>query len=230
MVCQNQSIDESDADLARDLRILVRQRLVAGDTDQQVMDYIVSRYGEFVLLKPRFSPRNALLWGTPVLSASGRRGFHRADHALPPLAGNQGAERRGTGGAGHHPAPRLTATRRKHYKSFMLRKWRRNVRLSIPLLRGCSAEPHPLKRGYEIHEYCPQFIFPHPQAPLGCCRFAGHCRRHRLRRRRHRHGPRSGRCRACRGAAGAGLRRCRRARFAGRRQRQGQGQDPAGRR
>ncbi|CAN7430188.1 cytochrome c-type biogenesis protein [Mesorhizobium sp. LjNodule214] len=67
MVCQNQSIDESDADLARDLRILVRQRLVAGDSDQQVMDYIVSRYGEFVLLKPRFSLRNALLWGTPVL-------------------------------------------------------------------------------------------------------------------------------------------------------------------
>ncbi|WFP75340.1 cytochrome c-type biogenesis protein [Mesorhizobium sp. WSM4906] len=67
MVCQNQSIDESDADLARDLRILVRQRLVAGDTDQQVMDYIVSRYGEFVLLKPRFSLRNALLWGTPAL-------------------------------------------------------------------------------------------------------------------------------------------------------------------
>ncbi|TJW42984.1 MAG: cytochrome c-type biogenesis protein CcmH, partial [Mesorhizobium sp.] len=60
MVCQNQSIDESDADLARDLRIVVRQRLVAGDTDQQVMDYIVSRYGEFVLLKPRFSLRNAL--------------------------------------------------------------------------------------------------------------------------------------------------------------------------
>ena len=67
MVCQNQSIDESDADLARDLRILVRQRLVAGDTDQQVMDYVVSRYGEFVLLKPRFELRNALLWGTPVI-------------------------------------------------------------------------------------------------------------------------------------------------------------------
>ncbi|MCV3210437.1 cytochrome c-type biogenesis protein CcmH [Mesorhizobium sp. YC-39] len=66
MVCQNQSIDESDADLARDLRILVRQRLVAGDSDQQVMDYVVSRYGEFVLLKPRFSLRNALLWGMPV--------------------------------------------------------------------------------------------------------------------------------------------------------------------
>ncbi|RWB24271.1 cytochrome c-type biogenesis protein [Mesorhizobium sp.] len=66
MVCQNQSIDDSDADLARDLRVLVRQRLVAGDSDRQVIDYIVSRYGEFVLLKPRFSLRNALLWGAPV--------------------------------------------------------------------------------------------------------------------------------------------------------------------
>lgn len=67
MVCQNQSIDESDADLARDLRLLVRERLKAGDTDDEVMDYIVSRYGEFVLLKPRFDLKNALLWGTPVL-------------------------------------------------------------------------------------------------------------------------------------------------------------------
>lgn len=67
LVCQNQSIDESDADLARDLRLLVRERLKAGDTDDEVMDYIVSRYGEFVLLKPRFDVKNALLWGTPVL-------------------------------------------------------------------------------------------------------------------------------------------------------------------
>ena len=67
MVCQNQSIDDSNADLARDLRLLVRRRLADGDTDKQVLDYIVSRYGEFVLLKPRFSLRNALLWGTPVL-------------------------------------------------------------------------------------------------------------------------------------------------------------------
>lgn len=67
MVCQNQSIDESDAELAADLRVLLRERLVAGDSDKQVMDYIVSRYGEFVLLKPRFNLRNALLWGTPVL-------------------------------------------------------------------------------------------------------------------------------------------------------------------
>lgn len=67
MVCQNQSIDESDADLARDLRILVRDRLKAGDSDGQVIDYVVSRYGEFVLLKPRFEWRNALLWGAPVL-------------------------------------------------------------------------------------------------------------------------------------------------------------------
>jgi cytochrome c-type biogenesis protein CcmH/NrfF len=67
MVCQNQSIDDSDAELARDLRILVRERLTAGDTDAEVIDYVVSRYGEFVLLKPRFNMRNALLWGTPVV-------------------------------------------------------------------------------------------------------------------------------------------------------------------
>ena len=62
MVCQNQSIDDSDADLAHDLRVLVRERLKAGDSDEQVIDYVVSRYGEFVLLKPRFNLRNALLW------------------------------------------------------------------------------------------------------------------------------------------------------------------------
>lgn len=67
LVCQNQSIDESDADLAHDLRILLRQRLVAGDTDQQVIDYLVARYGEFVLLKPRFNLRNAMLWAMPVI-------------------------------------------------------------------------------------------------------------------------------------------------------------------
>jgi len=66
MVCQNQSIDISDAELAHDLRVLVRERLVAGDTDEQVLDYVVSRYGEFVLLKPRLTLRNALLWGTPA--------------------------------------------------------------------------------------------------------------------------------------------------------------------
>jgi len=67
MVCQNQSIDDSDADLAKDLRILVRERLVAGDTDRQVIDFVVARYGEFVLLRPRFSARNALLWAAPLL-------------------------------------------------------------------------------------------------------------------------------------------------------------------
>jgi len=67
MVCQNQSIDISDADLARDLRVLVRERLTAGDSDSEILDYIVSRYGEFVLLKPQMSLRNALLWGTPLL-------------------------------------------------------------------------------------------------------------------------------------------------------------------
>ena len=66
MVCQNQSIDDSDAPLARDLRVLVRERLQAGDSDPQVIDFLVSRYGEFVLLKPRFSPHTALLWLGPA--------------------------------------------------------------------------------------------------------------------------------------------------------------------
>ncbi|TCM73247.1 cytochrome c-type biogenesis protein [Rhizobium sp. BK068] len=67
MVCQNQSIDDSNAELAKDLRLLVRERLTDGDTDEQVMNYIVSRYGEFVLLKPRFEMKTILLWGAPLL-------------------------------------------------------------------------------------------------------------------------------------------------------------------
>ena len=66
LVCQNESIDDSNADLAKDLRLLVRARLAAGDTDTEVIDYLVSRYGEFVLLKPRFSTRTLILWGAPV--------------------------------------------------------------------------------------------------------------------------------------------------------------------
>jgi cytochrome c-type biogenesis protein CcmH len=67
MVCQNQSIDDSDAPLARDLRVLVRERLQAGDTDREVIDFLVSRFGEFVLLKPRFSPHTALIWLSPAI-------------------------------------------------------------------------------------------------------------------------------------------------------------------
>jgi cytochrome c-type biogenesis protein CcmH len=66
MVCQNQSIDDSDAPLARDLRILVRDRLKAGADDRQVLDFLTARYGDFVLLKPRVSWRTAALWGTPA--------------------------------------------------------------------------------------------------------------------------------------------------------------------
>jgi len=66
MVCQNQSIDDSDAPLARDLRVLVRERLQAGDSDREVIDFLVARYGEFVLLRPRFSAHTALLWLGPA--------------------------------------------------------------------------------------------------------------------------------------------------------------------
>jgi cytochrome c-type biogenesis protein CcmH len=67
MVCQNQSIDDSEAPLARDLRLLVRERIASGDSDAQVIDYLVARYGEFVLLRPRFERQTLLLWLVPPL-------------------------------------------------------------------------------------------------------------------------------------------------------------------
>jgi cytochrome c-type biogenesis protein CcmH len=67
LVCQNQSIDDSSAELAKDLRVLVRERLVAGDTDDQVSEYLVSRYGEFILLKPKFGLNTIALWCAPAL-------------------------------------------------------------------------------------------------------------------------------------------------------------------
>jgi cytochrome c-type biogenesis protein CcmH len=71
LVCQNQSIDDSEAPLARDLRLLVRERIAAGDSDAQVIDFLVARYGEFVLLKPRLSPHTWLLWLLPPLALAG---------------------------------------------------------------------------------------------------------------------------------------------------------------
>jgi cytochrome c-type biogenesis protein CcmH len=71
MVCQNQSIDDSEAPLARDLRLLVRERIAAGDSDNQVIDFLVARYGEFVLLKPRFNPHTLVLWLLPPLALLG---------------------------------------------------------------------------------------------------------------------------------------------------------------
>jgi len=65
LVCQNQSIDDSEAPLARDLRLLVRERLTQGDSDAQVLEFLVSRYGQFVLLRPRLELQTILLWGLP---------------------------------------------------------------------------------------------------------------------------------------------------------------------
>jgi cytochrome c-type biogenesis protein CcmH len=87
LVCQNQSIDDSDAPLARDLRLLVRERLKAGDGDSQVLGFLTSRYGEFVLLKPRLSRATALLWLFPavlvVIGAGTLAAMMRRRAALP---------------------------------------------------------------------------------------------------------------------------------------------------
>jgi cytochrome c-type biogenesis protein CcmH len=91
MVCQNQSIDDSDAPLARDLRLLVRERLAAGDSDDGVLDFVVARYGEFVLLRPRLSRHTVILWTAPfVLLLIGAAAItwatRRRSLAAPPLA------------------------------------------------------------------------------------------------------------------------------------------------
>jgi cytochrome c-type biogenesis protein CcmH len=91
MVCQNQSIDDSDAPLARDLRLLVRERISAGDSNGQVMDFLVARYGEFVLLKPRFELQTLLLWLlTPVLLLGGGVALWRSNRRRPVETGADG--------------------------------------------------------------------------------------------------------------------------------------------
>ena len=100
LVCQNESIDDSHADLARDIRILVRQRLQAGDTDAQVRAYLVARYGTFILLRPPVEALTLPLWGTPlfVLFAGGcamlvaTRRRHRGDRARDPTRPLSAAE------------------------------------------------------------------------------------------------------------------------------------------
>ena len=106
MVCQNESIDESDAPLAHDLRVLVRERLQAGDSDAQVLDFLVARYGEFVLLKPRLSWRTAILWGLPP-------GLLLGGIALLVAAA---ARRRGRV---QEPAPNLTAAEELRLKKIL---------------------------------------------------------------------------------------------------------------
>ncbi|MGE0764911.1 MAG: cytochrome c-type biogenesis protein CcmH [Hyphomicrobiaceae bacterium] len=91
LVCQNQSIDDSNAPLARDLRLLVRERLRSGDSDQAVMSYVVRRYGDFVLLRPPLNAETVLLWVAPLLLLIGaavfaRRQFRRAASASLPTA------------------------------------------------------------------------------------------------------------------------------------------------
>jgi cytochrome c-type biogenesis protein CcmH len=75
LVCQNESIEESSAGLARDLRSLVRRHIMRGETDQQIVDFLVARYGNFVRLDPPFDPATWLLWGSPVVAIAAGVGF-----------------------------------------------------------------------------------------------------------------------------------------------------------
>ena len=99
LVCQNQSIDDSNAPLARDLRVLVRQRLEAGDSNDEVLDYIVARYGDYVLLRPPFEPETWILWLGPfallalVLGLLGFVAVRRRRPAMPaPLSDEERAK------------------------------------------------------------------------------------------------------------------------------------------
>ena len=90
MDCQNQSIDDSDAPLAHDLRVLLRERIVAGDSDEAVIDFLVARYGEFILLKPPFNIRTALLWLAPaIVLAIGAVVAFRVIRRRRPVAANR---------------------------------------------------------------------------------------------------------------------------------------------
>lgn len=96
LVCQNQSIDDSDAPLAHDLRVLVRQRIMAGDSDAEVKRFLVARYGEFVLLRPTLGARTLFLWGAPLLALLAGAGLalagwrrRRAAEAPEPLTADE---------------------------------------------------------------------------------------------------------------------------------------------
>ena len=109
LVCQNESIDSSNAELAKDLRVLVRERLVAGDSDQEVLDYLVERYGDFVLLNPPFKPRTYLLWFGPgailLLGGLAVAAYFR--------------QRRRDAGPAPGPAPALSAEEQKRLRKIL---------------------------------------------------------------------------------------------------------------
>lgn len=109
MVCQNESIDDSQAPLARDLRLLVRERIAAGDSDAQVLDFLVARYGEFVLLKPRLEPRTLLLWLlSPLVLAGGGL-----------VLWAQSRRRSGSGGGQDNSTVKLTAEEEARLKKLI---------------------------------------------------------------------------------------------------------------
>ena len=105
LVCQNESIDESDADLARDIRLLIRERIAKGESSDQIRDFLVSRYGDFILLKPPLKPETLILWlSAPLTLALGAyaifRGSRAASPPAPPLTPKEEARLRELEGKG----------------------------------------------------------------------------------------------------------------------------------
>ena len=96
LVCQNESVEQSDADLAKDLRHIIRERVAAGDTNQQVIAWMVARYGNFIRLKPPFEPGTFILWFAPLIAigVGGAVVIMARRHQIPPATPLSAAERR----------------------------------------------------------------------------------------------------------------------------------------
>lgn len=201
MVCQNQSIDDLDADLAHDLRVLVRERLVAGDSDDQVIAYIVSRYGEFVLLRPRMSWRNLVLWAALPSSSWSEGRLSCAARRPDPAPAQASLSEDEARLAGRYAGTVLThATWGPGFRSggalnitkVSCRGNGLQCEPPISWRRGCRANASRSKR-IALMTTTP-FAYADPLD--GGCRVDRRCRRHRLRRCRFRNCSRPGRCRA----------------------------------
>ena len=153
LVCQNQSIDDSDAPLARDIRILIRQRIDEGESNDAVRAYLVSRYGDFILLKPPFKPETLLLWLSPALTlgaglAAALFARRRAPRATPALSAEE--EARLAALTGGDATWSLTRDGAHGLRAAMPARIRRFNSSCSPLTRLVARRPAALARRYAV--------------------------------------------------------------------------------